>query len=174
MGISDDDREAFRDAVRDVRPRKPVEKVELTKPRPQARASQTRAARRDLLEQSLLDARAGSLSEEISFRRPSVSERTFSQLRRGKFSIEDEIDLHGLTRANARSALQEFLAECLDRGLGCVRIVHGKGTRSGPDGPVLKAVIQQWLIHWDDVLAFVSAQRRHGGSGAVYVLLRRH
>jgi DNA-nicking Smr family endonuclease len=75
--------------------------------------------------------------------------------------------------AEARAALQDFLRECDKRGLACIRVVHGKGTRSGPEGPIIKPSVHHWLSRWDPVQAFVTAQPRHGGSGAVYVLLRR-
>ena len=64
-------------------------------------------------------------------------------------------------------------AESVNARIQCVRVVHGKGLRSGPRGPVLKASVNRWLRQWDDVLAFVSAPARDGGTGAVYVLLRR-
>jgi DNA-nicking Smr family endonuclease len=173
VGISKDDRDAFREALDGVKPLKPRGTVELRRARPAPKAGFSRAARDAMLEQSLNDAGRAELAEEIAFRRASVSEQVFRQLRRGQFSIEDEIDLHGLRRREAKSELQRFLAECAARRLGCVRVIHGKGARSGPDGPVLKASVQSWLAQWDDVLAFVSAGRRHGGSGAVYVLLRQ-
>ena len=69
--------------------------------------------------------------------------------------------------------MRAFLAESLDARIQCVRIVHGKGLRSGPRGPVLKASVNRWLRQWDDVLAFVTAPVRDGGTGAIYVLLRR-
>jgi len=171
MDISDDDRDAFAAAMRGVRRLKKPARVETGKPRPPAIARQARAAARDMLEEAVTDPRGSTLAEEIGFRRPSVPERTFRALRQAKFSVEDEIDLHGLRRDTAKKALQAFLAECAERRLGCVRVIHGKGSRSGPDGPVLKASVQQWLTQWDSVLAFVTAERRHGGTGAVYVLL---
>ena len=73
----------------------------------------------------------------------------------------------------ARAELQEFLRECITRRIASVRVIHGKGSRSGPDGPILKPSVHHWLSLWDEVLAFASAQPRHGGNGAVYVLLRR-
>ena len=81
--------------------------------------------------------------------------------------------MHGLTGAQARVQLREFVVEASDRGLGCVRVIHGKGLRSGPGGPVLKTLVQRWLVRWDEVLGFVSARARDGGSGAIYVLIRR-
>jgi DNA-nicking Smr family endonuclease len=153
MPISKEDRRAFAEATRDV---KPLERQNRTPLHPRR----------------LNDDRGAQTAEEIAFRRPGVSERNFRDLRRGRFSIEAEIDLHGLTRAQAKSLLHDFIVACAARRLGCIRVVHGKGARSGPDGPVLKASVQHWLSQWDEVLAYVSAGRKHGGSGALYVLLR--
>jgi DNA-nicking Smr family endonuclease len=111
--------------------------------------------------------------EEVSFRRDSVPKRTFRRLKRGDFALDAEIDLHGLRVAEARGALHDFLRDCIAQGLHSVRIIHGKGTRSGPAGPILKPSVHHWLSMWDEVLAIASAQPRHGGNGAVYVLLRR-
>jgi DNA-nicking Smr family endonuclease len=174
VGISKDDQRTFREATRGVKKIKPQDRVEFDRPRPAPRAQQRRAAQAAVLEESMSDWNFAQLGEEISFKRESVSAHTFRQLRLGRFSIEAEIDLHGLRRSEAKVVLQEFLTECARRELGCVRVIHGKGSRSGPDGPVLKASVASWLGYWDAVLAFVSATRRHGGSGAVYVLLKRH
>lgn len=166
--MTEDDRQIFTDAMRGV---KPLERTERALPttRPEAIARSSRAARAALIEEAL----NGVPAEEIAFRRPEVPEKVLRQLRRGRFSIEDEIDLHGMTRADARAELKQFVLEAADRGVGCVRVIHGKGRRSGPAGPVLKALVYEWLSQWDEVLAFVSAQLKHGGNGAVYVLLRR-
>jgi DNA-nicking Smr family endonuclease len=86
--------------------------------------------------------------------------------------MDSELDLHGLRADEAKRAIAAFLAEALARGARCVRIVHGKGLRSKGDGPVLKQRLDGWLRRRDDVLAFCSARREHGGTGAVYVLLR--
>lgn len=171
--ISDDDREAFAEATRDVRPLKAPNRVRLEKPRPMAKARQSRAAHQAVLDQSLSGPFSTETLEEVSYRRDGVSNRDMRRLRRGEFAIEAEIDLHGLRLEEARAELQRFLRECIDRGLASVRIVHGKGSRSGPDGPILKPGVQHWLARWDEVLAFASSQPRHGGTGAVYVLLRR-
>jgi DNA-nicking Smr family endonuclease len=77
-----------------------------------------------------------------------------------------------MTKLKAQRALHEFLVECARRNLGCVRIIHGKGMRSGPGGPVLKDSVRLWLTQWDEVLAYASAGHRRGGDGAVCVLLR--
>lgn len=111
-------------------------------------------------------------SELLSFLAPGVSPRVLRQLRRGQFRIGDEFDLHQLTQAEAARALSEFLHQARRVGRRCVRIIHGKGTRSGPRGPVLKALTDRHLRQRGDVLAFCSAPARAGGTGAVLVLLR--
>ena len=172
MDRSNDERSAFREAMRGVTPLKAQNRVPPARRHAPARARQTRAARYDVLEDSL----RGELVElggEVEFRRGGISRETLQRLRRGRFAVEAEIDLHGLNRFEAEEALKAFIGSCIARGYGCVRVVHGKGSRSGPAGPVLKIVVQDWLARWNDVLAFASADRRHGGSGAVYVLLRR-
>jgi DNA-nicking Smr family endonuclease len=158
--------------MRGVKPLQRDERVMRTR-RPSATARQRRAADQATLEESLSDTSRDLGADDFAFRRPGVSERVFRELRRGRLRIDDEIDLHGMTRAEAKSALKGFIAESAERGLGCVRVVHGKGKRSGPEGPVLKTRVHDWLAQWNEVLAFASAQQKHGGGGAVYVLLRR-
>ena len=175
---SDKDRDAFAKAMQGVKPLQQVERA-VTDKRPQAKAHNSRAARAALLVESLHGPGDGTpdsieqLGEEIAFRRPGLAEKTFRKLRRGRFSIEDEADLHGLTVNEAKLLLRDFICESAQLGLGCVRVIHGKGLGSGPGGPVLKGNVQRWLMQWDEVLAFVTARTRDGGSGAVYVLLRR-
>ena len=172
MTVSDKDRAAFAEATRDVRPLKPRNQADLDSSRPKPKAKQTRAARQAVLEQSLSGPFATETHEEVWFARDSVTKATLKRLQRGSFAIEAEIDLHGMRVSQAQRELQAFLRECLGQGIRSVRIVHGKGTRSGPDGPVLKPSVHRWLSLWDEVLAFASAQPRHGGNGAVYVLLK--
>ena len=101
----------------------------------------------------------------------ALRDDAWRRLRRGQIAIEAEIDLHGLTRHAAHDALREFLRDCVRRDLRCVRVIHGKGLRSGPGGPVLKHVAEHWLQHVENVLAYVAARPADGGGGAVYVLL---
>ena len=109
--------------------------------------------------------------DELSFRRPGVQDGVMRKLRRGQYRLEAEIDLHGLTLPEAKQGLREFLAQALLRQLRCIRIVHGKGLRSGPRGPVLKNAVNLVLQRTDAVVAFCSARQVDGGTGAVYVLL---
>jgi DNA-nicking Smr family endonuclease len=173
MPISKDDRRAFAEATRGVKRLPSRNAVPRSKARPKPQARFSRADNAAALEASLTDDEGAPAAEEIAFRRPGLSQRAFRDLSRGRFSLEAEIDLHGLRQSEAKSALHEFIDECVARRLRCVRVIHGKGARSGPEGPVLKAGVQHWLAQWDDVLAYVSAKRRDGGSGAVYVLLQR-
>ncbi|MCI0400133.1 MAG: Smr/MutS family protein [Gammaproteobacteria bacterium] len=111
--------------------------------------------------------------EELLYARPGVQHNLFRKLRRGQFSIEAELDLHGMSVDAAFSMLCEFLSQCQARNRRCVRIVHGKGHRSRNKQPILKNKINTWLRQRNEVLAFCSTRSVDGGTGAVYVLLKR-
>ena len=108
----------------------------------------------------------------LSFSRSGLQHKVLKKLRQGKHPIEHSLDLHGMTAIEARNALLEFLGECEALGLRHVIIVHGKGFRS-KDKPVIKPLVNRWLREVDNVLAFHSAQAKDGGSGAVYILLKK-
>ncbi len=172
----DPDARLFREAVRDVRrlPGDPITTVTARKrpPRPEARFS--RQDRHAVLFESLhTDAGDPYLAggDELVYHRPGVQASVLKKLRRGQYRVQAEIDLHGLTVAEAKQALREFLADALDRRFRCVRIIHGKGLRSGHRGPVLKGVVSSVLRRVGPVVAYVSARQVDGGTGAVYVLL---
>ena len=110
--------------------------------------------------------------EELAFLRPGLSRQTLRRLRRGEWVTQAELDLHGLTRAEAKLELADFLHECKRRGTRCVRISHGKGLRSKNREPVLKHHVRHWLIQREEILAFVQARPIDGGGGAVMVLLK--
>lgn len=112
------------------------------------------------------------IDDALSFRRPGVGIDVTRKLRRGGWSIQGEIDLHGLRREEARETLADFLRDASKRGWRCVRVVHGKGLGSPGKTPVLKGKVQSWLMQKDEVLAFVQARADEGGAGAVVVLLR--
>jgi DNA-nicking Smr family endonuclease len=109
--------------------------------------------------------------DELSFRRDGISATRLRQLRRGELPVDEAVDLHGLTEAQAHKVLVAFLSGALGRKSRCVRIVHGKGLRSGDRGPVLKNVVNAVLRHSKFVLGYVSARPTDGGTGATYVLL---
>ena len=111
-------------------------------------------------------------TDELYFARPGIQDRVVRELRRGHLEIGLELDLHGLTVRHARADLNRFLEECQRRDIRCVRIIHGKGYGSEDRQPILKQKLNLWLRQREDVLAFTSATRRDGGTGAAYVLLR--
>jgi DNA-nicking Smr family endonuclease len=169
----DDDPDAFRRAMVGVRPL-PNRPTVPARPRPQAIAKFTRAESQDLLHErhaTAADPAVLEASDTLTFRRAHLRDATMRKLKRGQFAIEAEIDLHGLRGHAAHAALRQFLNDCVHRGLRCVRVIHGKGLRSGPGGPVLKLVVHHWLRKVENVEAFAAARSVDGGSGAVYVLL---
>lgn len=116
---------------------------------------------------SLLDT-----DDNLSFRCPGIGTDVTQKLRRGDWSIQRQIDLHGLRRDDAREALGAFIREAHKAGLRCVRVIHGKGLGSPGKAPVLKARVQSWLVQKNEVLAFVQARPTDGGAGALVVLLK--
>lgn len=112
------------------------------------------------------------VDDALSFRRPGVGTDVTRKLRKGEWSIQREIDLHGFRREEAREALAEFIRDAHRKGIRCVRVVHGKGLGSPGKTPVLKGRVQSWLIQKNEVLAFVQARGDEGGAGALVVLLR--
>jgi DNA-nicking Smr family endonuclease len=173
--INSEDSALFRAAAAGARP-VTTRRLGLRRSPPGAHARFRRRDEDAVLQESLrlvpeaLELESG---EELTFRRASIPESVLRNLRRGRYAIRGEIVLHGMTGDEAHAQLRTFLAESVTARVQCVRVVHGKGLRSGPRGPVLKASVNRWLRQWDDVLAFVSAPARDGGTGALYVLLRR-
>ncbi|MES9958075.1 MAG: Smr/MutS family protein [Sedimenticola sp.] len=111
--------------------------------------------------------------DELEFMRPGVQHRLYQDLRRGYLEPDDTLDLHGLRVVEARHELAGFLAHAQRHGMRVVRIIHGKGFGSEGQQPILKQKVNQWLRQRDEVLAFCSAPRFDGGTGAAYVLLSR-
>lgn len=109
----------------------------------------------------------------VCYTRPGMQSAIMRKLRRGHYKIGAEIDLHGMSASMALEALARFLQQAQRSASRCVRIIHGKGRRSSNDGPVLKPLVCRWLSKRDEVLAFSSARPMDGGTGALYVLLRR-
>ena len=109
--------------------------------------------------------------DALSFRRPGLGADVTRKLRKGEWSIQGQVDLHGLRREDAREALSHFIKDAHKTGWRCVRVVHGKGLGSPGKTPVLKGKVQSWLIQKQEVLAFVQARPAHGGAGALVVLL---
>jgi DNA-nicking Smr family endonuclease len=171
---SDDDVRMFHEAIGPVRP---VASADVAPsppgPAPEARQFALDEARvRDELLDYAFDPAEIEVGEEISFLRDGFAPRLLKRLKRGQFSVQDEFDLHQMTADVARTAIVEFLAASRRRGLGCVKLIHGKGLRSRPGGPVIKRLVDRMLRQRDDIVAFASARANQGGTGATLVLLR--
>ncbi|OIQ72579.1 putative DNA endonuclease SmrA [mine drainage metagenome] len=109
--------------------------------------------------------------ENLSFRRPGIGLDVTRKLRRGDWTIQRQIDLHGLRRDEAREALGSFIGQAQQHGIRCVRVIHGKGLGSPGKAPILKSRVHGWLVQKNEVLAFVQAKPADGGAGALVVLL---
>lgn len=110
---------------------------------------------------------------------PNVDRNTALRFKKGDMPIEATLDLHGMTRESAHIALAAFIARARRAGRRCLLVITGKGRRAGSDGEstgVLRANVPRWLNGADlrpHVLAIAHARPRHGGEGALYVLLKR-
>jgi len=171
---SSDDSSLFRDAVKGVKRLEQGKRAPRTKP-PAPMPAQSRLDS----EQALIEMANGTFDfeeleygDEVQFQRPGVTRNVMRRLRRGQYAVQAELDLHGLAVAEAKSELADFVRSSALRGLGCVRVIHGKGHRSPGKTPVLKPKVSSWLSNWDDVIAFTTARPVDGGTGALYVLLK--
>jgi DNA-nicking Smr family endonuclease len=174
--IEADDLNLFRQEVADARPLPYNNKVLRKKPAPPPYPVQSHLDEHEALKESLA---AGWTAEdwleagdEPSFLRPGLARQVLRKLRSGTWVIQNQLDLHGLDRHEAREALSEFLAACLRRGTRCVRVIHGKGLGSKNREPVLKTKVKHWLAQREEVLAYCQARPVDGGSGALVVLLK--
>jgi DNA-nicking Smr family endonuclease len=140
-------------------------------PEPLQRQADERAALREALSDEV-DVESLLLTDDgLSYRRPGVAPDVVTRLRRGQWSIQNQIDLHGLTRDEARDALAGFVRSAHQRSQRCLRVVHGKGHGSPGRQPVLKGKVQRWLAQCREVVAFTQASGPQGGAGAILVLL---
>jgi DNA-nicking Smr family endonuclease len=173
--ISEEESALFREAMADVKPLshdKILPKRKKPIPRPLQLERDQRQVLHDMMSSDLYSADLET-GEELLYVRDGLHPNTLRKLRRGKFRIEAELDLHRLTSEQARKQTATFLARCKASGKRCVRIIHGKGLGSLEKKPVLKGKLDVWLRHHNDVLAYCSARPMDGGTGAVYVLIRK-
>lgn len=167
-------------AFADVRRLPPSTRARIERPRPAPVPTQRIADEREVLLASKYGSEPAPNTWEIgqeleagqTFVRPGLGTDVLGKLRRGHWTLQGELDLHGHTSDEARDVLADFLYLARQRGFRCVRVVHGKGLTSPNREPVLKGKVRQWLSHWDDVLAYSEAPRHAGGGGAVLILLR--
>lgn len=171
--LSDDDIALFKQAVADSQPLKQDKIIpETPKPFPVPARADKQAVLNEL-DAPEFDEFALERGDTLLFYRPGLQRRTFKKLRRGQFNIEAELDLHGMTVDKAKIALAEFIKRCLSRNKHCVRIIHGKGLGSKNNKPVIKNKLNHWLPKRNDVLAYCSARQVDGGTGAIYLLLKK-
>lgn len=164
----------FRSAVEDVVPARYSPRASLTPKPPRPIAKQRELDEQQVLVDALSDPTDILIEtgEELQFLRNGISTDVLRKLRRGKWVIQGQLDLHGMISAEARIALVNFLHQTEKAGARCVRIIHGKGLSSFNREPVLKHKVKHWLTQRDEVLAFAEARPTDGGSGAVIVLLK--
>ncbi len=171
----DDEIALFRKAVREVRPLRQDRHTPIRR-RPAPIPKQT-LREQELVREAMLsdefDPADIETGEELIYARPGVQHALLRKLRRGQFSVAHELDLHGMTVDLARREVLNFILQCQSGRMRCVRIIHGKGHGSRNKQPVLKLKLNRWLQQIDAVLAFCSARPVDGGTGAVYVLLKK-
>lgn len=108
----------------------------------------------------------------LNYLAPGVGNDVMKRLRKGHWPVQDELDLHGMRRDDARNAIGTFLMHAHRRGHRCVCVIHGRGFGSKGQEPVLKSMVHSWLVQTDGVIAFSQARASEGGEGALIVLLR--
>lgn len=172
-----DDDNPFRQAMADVAPIQADERVTLSRSPDRLNAARRRAAAVAELarERNHL---SGEYIEPVDplaileFKRDGVQTGVYRNLRLGKYPIDARLDLHNMKIEQARQALYQFVQDCMANDIRCALITHGKG--EGREQPaLLKSCVAHWLPQFSEVLAFHSAQKQHGASGATYVLLRK-
>lgn len=167
-----DEASLFREALGDVTPLKSDNKVKHKPARKKVRVKRQHEVA-PAIKDVFSDLPAEDCPDQLNFSRSGVQPDTLKKLRQGKLAIDNSIDLHGMTVDAARSYLLEFLGECASDGSRVILIVHGKGYSSPGAKPVIKPMVNRWLRELSTVLAFASAKPADGGTGAVYVLLRK-
>lgn len=170
--IAPEDSELFREAIGPVIVHRHTEsRLQKAKPKPRARMFE-RDEREALLQSRRMGEAEALLlgNEPLLFQGPKVDARLMRKLKSGGIRVDAEFDLHGMTALDAERWLKQFLLDAYKEGLHCIRIIHGKGTRSEA-GPVLMNVVDKVLRHQGRVLAFCTAPQTQGGAGAALALL---
>jgi len=170
-----DDAELFRAAIGADRGKVrelPAAPAQPAAPKPKPSTKMARRDEDDAREEfRRMEVSALEAGDALGYRRDGVPPQVLRRLARGEYAAQEELDLHGLPARSAESLLREFLRDCRTHGVGCVRIVHGKGRNSEERLPVLKNLVDRVLRQRADVLAFHSPPPAQGGTGAVLVLL---
>lgn len=170
------ERELFARSVGEVLPLRQAARALPDRPRPLPEPVQREKDEAAVLLEALSDEMDVEAlldtDDSLSFRRSDVGPDVLKRLRRGVWSIQAQLDLHGLRRDQAREALNQFFKVAVQRRLRCVRVIHGKGHGSPGRTPVLKDKVKRWLVQKEEVMAYVQARPSDGGHGALVVLLR--
>ncbi len=167
----------FADLFDQVKPL-PAERTNLaedTTPKPDPIPKESIKDQQRVLDESLdmsIDHEDIQPGDILSFCRAGIQKNIFRKLKKGQFSVGAELDLHGMTIAEAQPVLSKFIQISREENIRCVRIIHGKGYGSSNKGPKLKPMVNKWLQRRNEILAFCSARPIDGGTGAVYVLLK--
>lgn len=173
--LLDEERKLFREAVGDVTPITST-RVHHEPPLPPAVPRQRELDEAAALHESLYGEPLVDLflegGDEAAWSRCGIQQSVLRDLRRGRWVAEAYLDLHGHTRDDARTAVNQFIGKCTSQRKRCVRIVHGKGLSSPGREPILKKLVLGWLTQKKEVLAFCQARTCEGGAGAVMVLLQ--
>jgi DNA-nicking Smr family endonuclease len=170
------DEEIFLEAMADVREIREFREIPLASPTCVVPRSVRGDGDRDVLRQIVNGEKKIRLSdtgEYMEWSSTHIRKDITKKLHEGGFSVQDCIDLHGMTRNEAEEALNRFFSEAVRKRLFCIKVIHGRGLRS-PQGPVLKEAFRGWLDgsfrKW--VLAYATARGCDGGLGATYILLK--
>lgn len=172
--VDEKDRRLFRDSIGEVR-RINQDYHSTYRPRSPPQPLSYRHTQQDGLQKLSRDLECYTdvlPGEPLFYARPGLSRSVIRRLRRGRYRIDAELDLHGFNLTQAYTTVTDFLREAHKRNRRCLRIVHGKGLRSAHHEPIIKPNLNSWLQKFHDVLAFCSAPQNDGGTGAVYVLLK--
>lgn len=175
MTKNNDKGTGFEDAMSGVNPINQPNRIQHQKAKPSARPRRSNLAvqqnNTDMLSEPD-DLASIETTDDLFFAREGLQQKVIKRLKRGESACQAELDLHWLTKLEARQEVLQFLKYCSENNFKHVRIVHGKGFGSKGKIPVLKTLVNHWLQQCDEVLAFCSARPCDGGTGAMYVLLR--
>lgn len=182
---ADNSEDLFRQEMQGVKPIRTKEKVslrksgvsqgDLSKANAAARrlAAEQEAPKEDKNHLQTSDVQRVAPHDVLGYKRPGIQDGVFRKLRLGKYEVEARLDLHRRNVEQARSEVFRFIQECMSHDIRCILIMPGKGDRNMEDPGILKSYLVHWLEDLQEVQAFHTAQKHHGGAGAFYVLLKK-